>query len=302
MNELIKKILLPLWFWYEKICYFLRFIKLYIYQDKKNIYQYSLKDRFLGAKLAIYGFGNKDITEKITDVDSSFCKVRVKDKNIIVPKKVFQKGEIAYAYQEIFTPCSKNPHSYENDILQVKKEDVVIDAGACEGFFTLCSLQKRAKKVYCFEPLNILCSSLKKTFASDIKKGKCFVIQKGLSDKVAQRRFSSQMQTISMSAFDNHGNGRVETITIDCFVKEKNLKKIDFIKMDIEGAEVDAIKGARLVLKHLKPKLSIAVYHNYKNAEILKNLILKINNSYQIKFSGCFVFEKPYRPFMLYAY
>ena len=61
------------------------------------------------------------------------------------------------------------------------------------------------------------------------------------------------------------GNGfdqKVRTESIDHFVKRQGLLKVDFIKMDIEGAELSALKGAIKTLKKFRPKLAISVYHN----------------------------------------
>jgi len=53
----------------------------------------------------------------------------------------------------------------------------------------------------------------------------------------------------------------VSTVTIDDMVKEKKMPRVDFIKMDIEGAELGALKGAEETLRTFKPKLAIAIYH-----------------------------------------
>lgn len=63
----------------------------------------------------------------------------------------------------------------------------------------------------------------------------------------------------------HHNNGgeslQVTTVSIDDLVKEKNLAKVDFIKMDVEGAELNALKGAEQTIRTFKPRLAISVYH-----------------------------------------
>jgi FkbM family methyltransferase len=59
----------------------------------------------------------------------------------------------------------------------------------------------------------------------------------------------------------NPGVPFVKTISIDDLVARYALSRLDFIKMDIEGAEMDALHGAEAALKRFKPKLAIAVYH-----------------------------------------
>jgi FkbM family methyltransferase len=54
----------------------------------------------------------------------------------------------------------------------------------------------------------------------------------------------------------------VLTLSIDDLVIQNNLPRLDFIKMDIEGAELHALQGATQTLMRFRPKLAIAVYHN----------------------------------------
>ncbi|HEY6218372.1 MAG TPA: FkbM family methyltransferase [Pyrinomonadaceae bacterium] len=70
--------------------------------------------------------------------------------------------------------------------------------------------------------------------------------------------------SLDQTRHDNNGQDslRVNTISIDDLVKEKSLRQIDFIKMDIEGAELDALRGAEQTLRAFKPRLAISLYHN----------------------------------------
>ena len=52
------------------------------------------------------------------------------------------------------------------------------------------------------------------------------------------------------------------SVSIDDFVKERSLPRVDFVKMDIEGAEYEALQGAREVLRSNKPDLALCVYHS----------------------------------------
>jgi hypothetical protein len=64
-----------------------------------------------------------------------------------------------------------------------------------------------------------------------------------------------------------------------------SIGKIDYIKMDIEGAESAALHGAMNILKKLKPKLAISVYHKDSDLWELPHLIKSINPDYRLFFS-----------------
>lgn len=62
--------------------------------------------------------------------------------------------------------------------------------------------------------------------------------------------------------FDAALNGTCTTTTIDEICDTLDLQKCDFIKMDIEGAELSALKGAEATLRKFRPKLAICLYHS----------------------------------------
>lgn len=57
----------------------------------------------------------------------------------------------------------------------------------------------------------------------------------------------------------------VTTLKIDDLVGNGDLEKVDFIKMDIEGAEMEALRGSEEVLRKFRPKLAITVYHDFRD-------------------------------------
>lgn len=77
---------------------------------------------------------------------------------------------------------------------------------------------------------------------------------------------------------------RVETISLDDYVRDRRLSKVDFIKMDIEGGERDALLGARNTIATLKPRLAIALYHRFDDLFVLPEIILQANPRYRFGF------------------
>lgn len=75
----------------------------------------------------------------------------------------------------------------------------------------------------------------------------------------------------------------VEAVTIDNIVEDTQLPRVDFIKMDVEGAEIRALEGARSVLERFRPQLAIGVEHTADrlgNAARVRDLVKSINPSY----------------------
>ena len=80
----------------------------------------------------------------------------------------------------------------------------------------------------------------------------------------------------------NKKTGRtIETITIDTFSNHRNLEKVDFIKMDIEGSEIPALIGATHTIKQHKPKLAISAYHKWDDLLLIPQLIHNIREDYK---------------------
>ncbi|MGN0344821.1 MAG: FkbM family methyltransferase [Lachnospiraceae bacterium] len=75
----------------------------------------------------------------------------------------------------------------------------------------------------------------------------------------------------------------VKTVTLDSFVHQHHIERVDFIKADIEGAERYMLEGAKEILKKYAPKLSLCTYHLPDDPEVMKNIILKYNPNYVIE-------------------
>lgn len=132
----------------------------------------------------------------------------------------------------------QSPHRYLEGDFDVQEGDIVIDAGVAEGNFALDVID-RAKKVYLVECEHAWIEALNKTF--EPWADKVVIIEKMLGD----------------TDDETH-------VSIDNFVEEGH---INFLKMDVEGAEVPALKGASRVLENSsKVKCAVCAYHR-KNAE-----------------------------------
>ena len=143
----------------------------------------------------------------------------------------------------------------------VKPGDVCIDGGANQGVYTLAFLARVGSEgaVVAIEPMeyciNMIAESAKlNDFSAPI------TVHAALSNKVgsAVLDFSDGVGFGSIVRdFGNRDTLKVTTTTIDSVVGNANLKKVDFIKLDIEGAELMALEGATNTLKNLKPTVCL---------------------------------------------
>ncbi|MDR2602142.1 MAG: FkbM family methyltransferase [Spirochaetaceae bacterium] len=179
---------------------------------------------------------------------------------------------------------SEGPYGYKDGgfDVTVKKGGVVIDAGAWIGDFSAYAAFKGAE-VYAFEPVSTTYETLLET--AEMNGGKIHPHKMGLGAKEGSFEISlNEINSGSNSLINNAGSKKetVKITTLDAFVKENAIKKIDFIKADIEGAERDMLRGAEYVLKNHAPKLAICTYHLSDDPQVLENIILSINPNYKV--------------------
>lgn len=134
-----------------------------------------------------------------------------------------------------------------------KENDIVIDAGCYDGK-TAEAFASLGSKVYSFE---LSKKNYEQTKAKEFRYP--FVLENlGLSNRQGIVEYSESGGCSSI------GSGKIkgEVIDLDSYVYEKSLPGIDFIKMDIEGAELNALIGASASISKWKPKMAICTYHN----------------------------------------
>ena len=183
-----------------------------------------------------------------------------------------------------FFPQDDGP--YEKDNIELKKGDWVVDAGANIGMFSLFAAKKVGEqgKVFSFEPVPATQRLLKRNIElNGIKNVE--VVPFALGEKKGELSFSIFPESLECSSgfFDNEGSReKVNQITLDEFVEENKIHKIDFIKSDVEGMERNLLTGARNTIKKFKPKLAICIYHRPDDPELLEKIIKDFVPEYKI--------------------
>jgi FkbM family methyltransferase len=167
----------------------------------------------------------------------------------------------------------------------VKENDIVFDIGAHIGFFSYFALQKGAKEVYAFEPNPYVFEILKKHAEMWSDKIKPFEIALYSSNGFQELLIPNPLTLESTLVLKKIGGEKVKvkTMTLDSFVKEYNVERVDFIKIDAEGSEREIIKGAKETIKRFKPKMAIAAYHLPDDKKVISGLVLSIRDDYKFK-------------------
>lgn len=202
------------------------------------------------------------------------------------------KFRITADYKYIDNARSKHKIFMEKSILGLMDKEIFVDCGAYDGDsieLFLKAVNSKYDKIYGFEPDIHNFRELKK-WHKDSGKKNIFLIKKGVYSQTGIINFDdagtvdSKIPNKSKIYKDKtelnlNNNNYISVIKLDKYFINK--PKPTLIKMDIEGAEVEALMGAEEIIKHYKPKLAISVYH--KPTDLWKIILMlnKFDNSYK---------------------
>lgn len=183
---------------------------------------------------------------------------------------------------------------YFDDILSFTEEEVFCDCGVLDGETSIQFAEKvqgKYKKLHLFEPdsanrkktqENMLASQLKNYEIHPVgvwnkQEELQFVMLGGASTLVESNR-SDVLEKLSKDTV-------IEIVPVDTldhiFAETPQEELPTYIKMDIEGAELQALQGAKAIIQKAKPKLAISVYHKDEDIVTLLLLIKHLHSDYQ---------------------
>lgn len=191
-------------------------------------------------------------------------------------KEIFEKVinfkiSFDYNFMQGFTNNHEEQY-FDKDLIPNISNISFVDAGGYVGD-TLPTIIKNFpdfKKIYCIEPNNLHIGIAKRNFLQyeNIEFINCGLgakKQMATTSEIVQNNCAHDYQAIDINTIDNMING-----------------KVDFIKMDIEGAEQDAIKGAKNTIEKNTPILAICIYHKAEDWYKIPQKVLEINPDYKI--------------------
>lgn len=176
-------------------------------------------------------------------------------------------------YNEIFV----KDNYFVEGIVSLSAEEVFIDCGAFNGD-TIREFIKKTKsncKIHAFEAdvsnFKLLESYIKENGIPNIS-----VYNNAVWNKKTTITFDTAGDMLSRVCCD--GFVTVQAVALDDLINEP----VTHIKMDIEGAEYEALEGAKTIIATYKPKLTVCVYHKYEDITRIPLLIMKIEPKYKL--------------------
>lgn len=156
--------------------------------------------------------------------------------------------------------------NYYQHFYKVKANDVVLDAGANCGHLSIffSKLTGKGGIVYAFEPDKFNIERINNNIELNQDLPNNIKIEELLLWNENKMIDFYEVGTVGSSAVwipDTDKCVQKEAVRIDDWVVKNNIKKLDFIKMDIEGAEIEALDGCIQTIENLKPNFAIASYH-----------------------------------------
>lgn len=249
------------------------------YLDNSRIYSFEceLYDSFIPnmSEYKKYLDSNKEKFKEIyLSLADDFSRTTLKE---VLMGRISGKWE---HFKNVYAP---NQYFCE-DIIRLTEGEIMLDVGASYAD-TLEDILKRTnnkfKKIYCFE-LDKECIEKIEKVKKDTQLDNIEIINKGAWNKADTLTFTSNPTQGRSKIIDSNSESnqvfKVETIDIDSVIDNG----VTFIKMDIEGAELKALEGAKEVIKKYKPRLAICVYHKIEDIIDIYDYITKLVPEYKV--------------------
>jgi FkbM family methyltransferase len=171
--------------------------------------------------------------------------------------------------------------------LNMSNYEIIIDGGTFDGFNAIqfLNLSNNPKvEVFSFDPFGtkyvkseLLLNNKIKFIKAGLWSKDGYVYFRELGCKEAAGSYISEKKLSDNSI-------QLKSLKLDTFLKEKYQSKVSYIKMDIEGSELDAIQGGADIIKKYKPDMAICIYHKDTHFYEISEAVLRIVPDYNMWF------------------
>lgn len=170
---------------------------------------------------------------------------------------------------------------FNKEVIKLSNKEIFVDVGSFTGDTVeefLENVSYEFEKIFLFELNKSIYEELEKNMNkySEEMSGKIVAYNYGLSSEERSIMYSDGD---SDSSINQNGVIEGKVIDLDTIL---NGEEVTFIKMDIEGSEMDALKGAKETIKKFKPKLAICIYHSAEDLWRIPLYIKELVPGYKI--------------------
>lgn len=184
--------------------------------------------------------------------------------------------------QEFFLKDYAENQYFDKELIKLSEEEVIIDGGAYIGdtlsdFIALTD--NKYKHYYAFEPTKEIVEKLKYVKEATLNNDSRITIYNNLlSDTNKKMKFNVVYENMASNKISESDDGEsIEAVKIDEVINEE----VSLIKMDIEGSELAALKGAEQTILKNKPKLAICIYHKFDDILTIPSYIMSLGLEYK---------------------
>jgi FkbM family methyltransferase len=136
----------------------------------------------------------------------------------------------------------------------LKTSDVVLDVGSHQGDFALLAADKKAGPIFAFEPTPESKDRLQANIELNNYQNSITLVPKAVSDKEGSIQFNlsaeSEVNSVVVGTTQTASTITVPTTSLDSFATKEKLATINFLKIDVEGAEMLVLHGAATLFKN----------------------------------------------------
>lgn len=181
--------------------------------------------------------------------------------------------------------CVDGP--YESEHVKIQKGDIVIDVGANIGIGVANAIARGCKKVYAIDPvMNEMLARCRDFYGEKVKLTECAIGNfEGRVDIRVNPEITRNSSIYCMTN-DLIMKQPINMLTLDKFVANEGIQRVDFVKMYLDDKKLGEIEGAKRILKNMHPRLAIFPYAS-ENTEDFKqkvcDKIREINPDYKIE-------------------
>lgn len=251
----------------------------------------ELSEKAARNKMVIYGAGiwGHILWEETKDIINWDLCVDAAPEGKEFPVRLWKLADFIKVYNGEYVAVSSFKKQVINEMTEgsayfdlkelgpVKEKEVFVDGGCYDGFTTKAFFRWAGKTgyAYCFE----IDQENRKAIRRNLPAGNYEILPKALWLEKRRLSLAAAGNFASSVAEDvQEGSACVEADTIDSLLWDKG---VTYIKMDIEGAELAAIKGAEKVIREQNPRLAVSIYHKPEDIFQIPALLHTFHKGYR---------------------